>query len=187
MALSTPSPLTCKRKFLYADKIRQNQENSLSIYTMLKISHIFSAQTFGESFYADISKVLRFLFHVLSHMYSSHFTHLHKLSMHGHLNIIFMHFVLLVREFELLDNKDLEPLKDLIDLMQISKNKCMEVPSKSSLQSSSPSTSNGSKNPLSHGSANAQTSYNTFSSGQFSSSFGKSSGMLSSSKSYVTS
>lgn len=145
------------------------------------------AQTFGESFYADISKVLRFLFHVLSHMYSAHFTHLHKLSMHGHLNIIFMHFVLLVREFELLDSKDLEPLKELIDLMQISKNMCMEVPSKSSLQSSSPSTSNGSRNPLSHGSANAQTSYNTFSSGQFVPSFGRSSGLMSTSKSYVTS
>lgn len=85
------------------------------------------AQSFLPTFYTDIQKMLRFLFHVLSHMYSAHFTRLQQFGLHGHLNIIFMHFILLVREFDLLELKEISPLDDLIDMMEILKTKCTDA------------------------------------------------------------
>ncbi|XP_039268696.1 MOB kinase activator 2-like isoform X2 [Styela clava] len=129
------------------------------------------AHNFVPTFYTDISKMMRFLFHVLSHMYSSHFSKLQQFGLHGHLNIIFMHFILLVREFDLLDAKEHAPLDDLIDLMEILKTKCTDACTRNHHRTSSSTNSKSASGTTSSSGSGTPTSYNTFSSSQYVSSY----------------
>jgi MOB kinase activator 1 len=54
------------------------------------------------------------LFRVYAHIYHSHFQQFVQLDAQAHLNTCFKHFIYFVREFDLVDEKQLEPLKMLI-------------------------------------------------------------------------
>lgn len=55
------------------------------------------------------------LFRVYAHMYLHHFDALKTMGAEPHLNTCFRHFVLFVLEFDLIDARELAPLRDLID------------------------------------------------------------------------
>lgn len=57
------------------------------------------------------------LFRIFAHIYHSHFDKILHLSLEAHWNSFFAHFISFGKEFELLDKHDVEPLRDLIDLM----------------------------------------------------------------------
>nr|CAB3263889.1 MOB kinase activator 2 [Phallusia mammillata] len=75
------------------------------------------AQFFADNFFTEIKKVLKFLYHVIAHMYYAHFARLRQLDLHLYLNVVFKHFILFVREYELLDPKETASLDDLVKLM----------------------------------------------------------------------
>jgi MOB kinase activator 1 len=54
------------------------------------------------------------MFRVFAHIYYSHYKDAQKLQVDRHLNTAFKHFILFVLEFELVDKKELAPLKTTI-------------------------------------------------------------------------
>ncbi|KAG8438121.1 hypothetical protein GDO86_008709 [Hymenochirus boettgeri] len=72
---------------------------------------------FPSSFESLVKKISRYLFHVLAHIYSAHFKEIAVLELHGHLNTLLIHFLLFVREFNLLDPKETSILDDLSEIL----------------------------------------------------------------------
>lgn len=56
---------------------------------------------------------MRLLYHVMAHIYHSHFKEIVLLNLHPHLNCIFAHLVLFNERFKLIEEKELEVLNDL--------------------------------------------------------------------------
>lgn len=102
-------------------------------------SVFLSGKEFPNSFESLVKKICKYLFHVLAHIYSSHFKETLALELHGHLNTLYTHFILFIREFNLVDPKETTIMDDLTEV----------------LCSSSGSSSNGSGNGSSN-SAGAQ-------------------------------
>jgi len=73
----------------------------------------------GEPFPPNINSVLKSmfkrLFRAYAHMYMCHFEAMKNMGALPHLNTCFRHFVLFVVEFDLIDQQELAPLKDLVD------------------------------------------------------------------------
>ncbi|XP_036171716.1 MOB kinase activator 2 isoform X5 [Myotis myotis] len=72
---------------------------------------------FPSSFESLVKKICRYLFHVLAHIYSSHFKETLALELHGHLNTLYIHFILFAREFNLLDPKETAIMDDLTEVL----------------------------------------------------------------------
>lgn len=58
--------------------------------------------------------IMKRLFRVYAHIYHEHFDRVDQLKAIPHLNTSFKHFILFVQEFNLIDEKQLAPLQDLI-------------------------------------------------------------------------
>lgn len=74
---------------------------------------IYADKEFPSSFEAIVKKIMRLLYHVIAHMYHSHFKEIVLLNLHPHLNCIFAHLVLFNERFKLIEEKELEVLHDL--------------------------------------------------------------------------
>ncbi|XP_045676987.1 MOB kinase activator 2 isoform X1 [Phyllostomus hastatus] len=72
---------------------------------------------FPSSFESLVKRICRHLFHVLAHIYSSHFKETLALELHGHLNTLYVHFILFAREFNLLDPKETAVMDDLTEAL----------------------------------------------------------------------
>ncbi|XP_038620422.1 MOB kinase activator 2 isoform X1 [Tachyglossus aculeatus] len=72
---------------------------------------------FPLSFESLVKKICKYLFHVLAHIYSSHFKETLALELHGHLNTLYIHFILFVREFNLVDCKETTVMGDLTEVL----------------------------------------------------------------------
>ncbi|KAF9167515.1 MOB kinase activator 1B [Actinomortierella ambigua] len=70
---------------------------------------------FPSNFGSIIQDIFRRLFRVFAHIYTAHFDVVVALGEEAHLNTSFKHFILFVKEFNLIDPKELAPLADLID------------------------------------------------------------------------
>eukprot|EP00055_Hartaetosiga_balthica_P000549 m.136877 g.136877 ORF g.136877 m.136877 type:complete len:251 (+) comp11029_c0_seq1:54-806(+) len=70
---------------------------------------------FPKTFLSAAKKILKRLYRVYAHMYHSHFHQVVSLGEEPHLNTSFKHFIYFVQEFNLIDKKELEPMKELID------------------------------------------------------------------------
>ena len=70
---------------------------------------------FPKSFPSIVKTIFKRLFRVYAHIYHSHFQKIVGLGAEAHLNTCFKHFIYFVHEFKLIEQKELEPLKDLID------------------------------------------------------------------------
>ncbi|KAI3479639.1 hypothetical protein L1887_58300 [Cichorium endivia] len=68
---------------------------------------------FPSSFEVYARKIYRLLFHVLAHIYQSHFNEIVILDLHKHLNCIYVHLILFNQQFNLIEPKELEALNDL--------------------------------------------------------------------------
>ncbi|RWS01933.1 MOB1-like protein, partial [Dinothrombium tinctorium] len=68
---------------------------------------------FPSSFESVVKKILRLQFHVLAHIYHSHFKEIVLLNLHSHLNCIFAHLMMFNDRFKLVDEKEVEVLQDL--------------------------------------------------------------------------
>lgn len=70
-------------------------------------------QEFPSTFLETVRKINRYLFHVLAHIYHSHYALMVTLGLHGHLNTLFTHFMVFSAQFHLLDTKETDVLQDL--------------------------------------------------------------------------
>ena len=70
---------------------------------------------FPRDFLIIVKTILKRLFRVYAHMYHSHFRQIMALELEPHLNTCFRHFILFVQEFDLVDEKESAPMKELID------------------------------------------------------------------------
>ena len=72
------------------------------------LNFYFSGNDFPTTFDTHIRKIHRLLFHVLAHIYHSHFKEIVLLQLHAHLNAVFVHFVEFNLRFHTVDEKELE-------------------------------------------------------------------------------
>lgn len=72
---------------------------------------------FPSSFESLVKKICKYLFHVLGHIYWAHFKETLALELHGHLNTLYVHFILFAREFNLLDPKETTVMDDLTEVL----------------------------------------------------------------------
>ncbi|KAI1285583.1 MOB kinase activator-like 2 [Halotydeus destructor] len=89
---------------------------------------------FPSSFESNVKRIIRLLFHVLAHIYHTHFKEIVLLNLHSHLNCIFAHLVLFNDRFKLVDEKEVEILEDLAVALKLhdyvsSKSNEMQTPS----------------------------------------------------------
>jgi len=130
----TPSTCTVmsagpQYEYLWADGVKVKKPIKVSapeyvdllmswVETQLNDEHIFPLQLgtpFPKNFQAIVRVIFKRLFRVYAHIYHSHFQKIVGLGAEAHLNTCFKHFIYFVHEFKLIDPKELQPLKDLID------------------------------------------------------------------------
>lgn len=78
---------------------------------------LWAGKEFPNSFESLVKKICKYLFHVLAHIYSSHFKETLALELHGHLNTLYTHFILFIREFNLVDPKETTIMDDLTEVL----------------------------------------------------------------------
>jgi len=69
---------------------------------------------FPKDFKEVVKNIFKRLFRVYAHIYYSHFPKICTLGAEAHLNTCFKHFYFFIEEFQLVDKRELTPLKDLI-------------------------------------------------------------------------
>jgi hypothetical protein len=66
-----------------------------------------------------VKKILRLLFHVVAHMYHSHFKEIMLLKLHSELNSVFTQIILFNEKFHLIEDKETEILQDLAAALRV--------------------------------------------------------------------
>lgn len=69
---------------------------------------------FPKTFVQTVKNIFKRLFRVYAHMYYTHYDETKELGIDRHLNTTFKHFMLFVLEHDLVDKKELVPLKTTI-------------------------------------------------------------------------
>lgn len=77
-----------------------------------------SGMAFPPSFLRDIKGICRQMFRIIAHIYWNHFEKIVHLSLEAHWISYFSHFISFIREFDLMEAKELEPLSVLIDNLE---------------------------------------------------------------------
>ncbi|CAL1594168.1 unnamed protein product [Knipowitschia caucasica] len=72
---------------------------------------------FPKSFMQVAKKILSRLFRVFVHVYIHHFDRVSHMGAEAHVNTCYKHFFYFVTEFHLIDNKELEPLREMTSRM----------------------------------------------------------------------
>nr|XP_033811970.1 MOB kinase activator 3A [Geotrypetes seraphini]XP_033811971.1 MOB kinase activator 3A [Geotrypetes seraphini]XP_033811972.1 MOB kinase activator 3A [Geotrypetes seraphini]XP_033811973.1 MOB kinase activator 3A [Geotrypetes seraphini] len=72
---------------------------------------------FPRNFLQVVKKILSRLFRVFVHVYIHHFDRIIQMGAEAHVNTCYKHFYYFVTEFNLMDNKELEPLKEMTSRM----------------------------------------------------------------------
>jgi len=72
-------------------------------------------EPFPKNFKDIIKNIFKRLFRVYAHIYYSHFQKIQMLEEEAHLNTCFKHFYYFIKEFDLVDDRELAPLQDLIE------------------------------------------------------------------------
>ncbi|XP_066557202.1 MOB kinase activator 2a isoform X3 [Amia ocellicauda] len=72
---------------------------------------------FPAAFETIVKKICKYLFHVLAHIYWAHFKETVALDLQGHLNTLYAHFIVFIREFNLVDPKETSIMDDLSEVL----------------------------------------------------------------------
>ncbi|KAK9373877.1 Mob1/phocein [Lipomyces chichibuensis] len=70
---------------------------------------------FPPSFPVTLQNIFKQLFRIFAHIYYNHFDAIVHMNLEAHWNSFFAHFISFSKEFELLDRRDTEPLRELIE------------------------------------------------------------------------
>jgi MOB kinase activator 1 len=115
-------------KYLWADPaggFKSATEVSAPVYMSLMMDWVavqlddettfpLDGSPFPSNFLDTVRKIFKRLFRAYVHFYYSHYQDMKDLYAEKHLNKCFEHFILYVREFNLLDEREESPLKDMI-------------------------------------------------------------------------
>lgn len=86
------------------------------IEMLLNSEKVFPSNAkFPEKFPLVIKKIFKRLFRVYAHLYYYHYDECINLGIDKHLNTVFKHFICFVNEFELISQKELKILKNVIN------------------------------------------------------------------------
>eukprot|EP01117_Protostelium_nocturnum_P015994 TRINITY_DN624_c0_g1_i1.p1 TRINITY_DN624_c0_g1~~TRINITY_DN624_c0_g1_i1.p1 ORF type:complete len:228 (+),score=79.80 TRINITY_DN624_c0_g1_i1:162-845(+) len=69
---------------------------------------------FPKTFKTTVKTIFKRLFRIYAHVYHSHNKEIQELGVEAHINTAFKHFYLFIREFDLVDEKEMAPLAHLI-------------------------------------------------------------------------
>mmetsp|Transcript_31464 Transcript_31464/g.86539 ORF Transcript_31464/g.86539 Transcript_31464/m.86539 type:complete len:247 (+) Transcript_31464:153-893(+) len=78
---------------------------------------------FPRNYRQVLRVIFRRMFRVYAHIFHSHYKEVMEGEAEAHLNHSFKHFLYFVKEFGLVEDKDLEPMKDLVQLYTLQKEK----------------------------------------------------------------
>lgn len=73
---------------------------------------------FPPNFYTTCKAIYKQMFRVFAHIYHTHFAKIVHMSLEAHFNSFFAHFIHFARAFDLLERRDIEPLRPLIDTFE---------------------------------------------------------------------
>lgn len=129
------TPVTCpvmragrKYEYLWADGVKYKKPVRLSapeyieklfdwIEGQMDDSNVFPVdygKAFPPNFRDIVRRIFKRLFRVYAHIYHSHFKSVVALGVEAHLNTCFKHFIFFTKQFNLIDEKELAPLRELI-------------------------------------------------------------------------
>jgi len=77
-----------------------------------------NSSDFTKDFLPTVKKILSRMLRVYAHVYHCHWERVKALKSEAHINTCFKHFYYFTNEFQMVDDKDLEPVKSLIDRIQ---------------------------------------------------------------------
>jgi len=91
-------------------------------FTQLNDTTVFvkDGETYPKTFIPVCKKILGRLFRVFAHLYNCHWESVRTAKAEAHINTSFKHFYFFVKEFNLVDDKSMEPLKHVIDTINAS-------------------------------------------------------------------
>lgn len=80
------------------------------MFIRLSICFCFAGVPFPKQFQQVCTKILTRLFRVFVHVYIHHFDSIINMGAEAHVNTCYKHFYYFIREFSLIDHRELEPL-----------------------------------------------------------------------------
>lgn len=83
------------------------------MFSCIEIYLRFVGNLFPNSFEATVKKIHRLLLHVLAHVYQCHWQEVVLFRLQSHLNTVFYHFHLFNKQFNLVEDKEMDVLDDL--------------------------------------------------------------------------
>jgi hypothetical protein len=79
-----------------------------------EIFPIKAENPFPKKFHSICSVIYKRFFRIYAHIYHAHFARLKRMGAEAHLNTAAKHFIFFCLEFDLVDQKEMEPLKELV-------------------------------------------------------------------------
>jgi MOB kinase activator 1 len=87
---------------------------SLDYPTNFFFIFLYSETPFPKTFRSTVKNIFKRLFRIYAHIYYSHAQEIVDLGVEAHLNTAFKHFYLFIREFDLVEQKEMAPLEHTI-------------------------------------------------------------------------
>ncbi|CAG8447484.1 10992_t:CDS:2 [Ambispora leptoticha] len=78
-----------------------------------------AGRDFPSDFRQTVKQIFKQSFRVFAHIYHNHYDKILHLCEEGHFNSLFAHFISFAKEFNLLDKKEMAPLEELIEVMEM--------------------------------------------------------------------
>lgn len=100
----------------YVDYVMTFVQKVVNDESMFPTKH---GNEFPPNFDVLVRKIHRLLFHVLAHIYHSHFREVVLLALHAHLNSLFAHMIEFNQHYCTIEEKETEVLKDLIMALKL--------------------------------------------------------------------
>merc|ERR1712025_515103 len=104
----------------YADYVMTYVQKVVNDETTFPTKH---GNEFPNQFDQVLRKVQKLLFHVVAHLYHSHFREIVLLGLHAHLNSIFAHLIEFNFFYHIIEEKEIEVLQDLVHALRLAPDK----------------------------------------------------------------
>jgi len=111
----------CKAKFKSYPAPRYIEKVVIWVSEQFRNPSLFpTANTaFSSEFMPAVKKIMSRMFRVYAHVYHNHWEKVKSLGAEPHVNTSFKHFYYFAQEFNLLDEKELVPMKSVIDKIKV--------------------------------------------------------------------
>jgi len=100
----------------YVDYVMTFVQKTINDETIFPTKH---GNEFPPMFDTVVKKIHKLLFHVIAHIYHSHFREVVLLGLHAHLNSLFAHIVEFSFKYHTIEEKETEVLQDLIVALRL--------------------------------------------------------------------